>query len=125
MDSKTSPAILEISWGKLKVQNQEKVFKDAKLFPGGSRAWDWNETGTKHTPGILPDDVIELLNYGAKVIVLSKGFLGRLLIKSETIDLLAKEKIPFYILDTKEAATMYNKLAQKDCSPGGLFHTTC
>jgi hypothetical protein len=28
------------------------TFKDAKLFPGGARAWDWRETGTGHVPGI-------------------------------------------------------------------------
>ena len=29
----------------------------AKLYPGGARAWDWRETGTRHRPGIQPADI--------------------------------------------------------------------
>jgi hypothetical protein len=29
-------------------------FKDAKIFPGDAREWDWRETGTRHVPGINP-----------------------------------------------------------------------
>ena len=50
----------------------EKPYKDAKLFPGGSREWNWRETGTEHVPGIQPADVQELLDHGAKVVVLSR-----------------------------------------------------
>ena len=46
--------------GRLVVDDRTS-FRDAKLFPGGSRKWDWNETGTHHTPGIQPADVKELL----------------------------------------------------------------
>jgi hypothetical protein len=41
-------------------------FKDAKVFPGGAREWDWRETGTRHVPGIQPADVQELIEHGAK-----------------------------------------------------------
>ena len=50
--------------------------KDAKLYPGGARAWDWRETGTRHDPGIQPTDVAELLDHGAEVVVLSTGVFG-------------------------------------------------
>jgi len=33
--------------------------KDFKLYPGGGREWDWDETRTWHTPGIQPADVKE------------------------------------------------------------------
>jgi hypothetical protein len=42
---KTSPKILAVSWGQLEVDGLS-TGKDFKLFPGGGRAWDWNETGT-------------------------------------------------------------------------------
>src|SRR5215210_1208827 len=71
-----SPRITHLFWGHLEVE--DRSFKDAKLFPGGSRAWDWNETGTDHVPGIQPADVEELLEHGASVVVLSKGFYERL-----------------------------------------------
>ena len=31
--------------------------KDFKLYPGGGREWDWNEPGTRHTPGIRRNEL--------------------------------------------------------------------
>ncbi len=36
---------------RLEVEGRQ-TFKDAKIFPGGPRGWDWRETGTSHVPGI-------------------------------------------------------------------------
>jgi hypothetical protein len=47
-----SPRILHVSWGKLEVEGKTEPYKDAKLFPGGSREWNWRDTGTSHSPGI-------------------------------------------------------------------------
>jgi hypothetical protein len=44
-DKIRSPRITHVSWGHLEVEGGRR-FKDAKLFPGGSREWDWRETGT-------------------------------------------------------------------------------
>jgi hypothetical protein len=52
-----SPRIKHVSWGRLEVQGQAEPYKDAKLFPGGSRTWNWRETGTGHRPGIQIADV--------------------------------------------------------------------
>jgi len=52
-----SPRILHVSWGKLKVEGRAEPYKDAKLFPGGSREWNWRDTGTSHRPGIQIADV--------------------------------------------------------------------
>lgn len=120
---KKSPRITEISWGRIQVEGN-RSFKDAKLFPGGSREWDWSETGTHHEPGIQPADVQELLENGAEVIVLSKGYYERLQICPETLDLLEGQGIGFYILQTEEAVTKYNQLCAKELV-GGLFHSTC
>ena len=62
-----SPRIAHLSWGRLEVEGHP-TFKDAKLFPGGARAWDWRETGTEHVPGIQSADVEELLEHGATVL---------------------------------------------------------
>ena len=59
-----SPGIKHLSWGRLETEHGE--FKDAKLFPGGAREWDWNETGTRHEPGVQPADVEELLEHGGR-----------------------------------------------------------
>ena len=65
-----SPRILHLSWGHIEVEGHPP-FKDAKVFPGGAREWDWRDTGTRHVPGIQPADVRELIEHGAKAVVLS------------------------------------------------------
>ena len=70
-----SPRILHLSWGHIEVDGHPP-FKDAKVFPGGAREWDWRETGTRHVPGIQPADVQELIEHGAKAVVLTKGIRG-------------------------------------------------
>lgn len=73
-----SPKITHLSWGCIEVEGQDGAFKDAELFPGGAREWDWNETDTSHEPGTQPADVEELLEQGTTVVVLSMGFYERL-----------------------------------------------
>jgi hypothetical protein len=72
-----SPRITHLSWGHVEVEGHPR-FRDAKVFPGGAREWDWRETGTRHEPGIQPADVQELIERGAKAVVLSKGIWERL-----------------------------------------------
>ena len=67
-----APRVREISWGHMEVEGLG-AGKDFKLYPGGGRAWDWTETGTRHSPGIQPADVEELLARGAATVVLSQG----------------------------------------------------
>jgi hypothetical protein len=125
MDKKErSPRIINISWGHLEVEGQALPYKDAKLFPGGSREWQWGETGTSHNPGIQPADIEELLEHGAKVIVLSKGDFGRLGVKKETLQMLKERGIPVHVHKTKKAVQRYNELAEKE-KVGALIHSTC
>ena len=122
--SNRSPRIINVSWGRLEVEGEAEPYKDAKLFPGGSRAWNWRETKTTHRPGIQIADVQELLDHGANVIVLSRGMAECLQVPRETLDFLRQRQIAAHVLPTKEAAALYNKLAQTE-PVGGLFHTTC
>ena len=119
-----SPRITHLSWGQLNVEGKETVYKDAKLFPGGSREWDWNETGTSHNPGIQPADIEELLENGAKVIILSKGINEKLQTDPATIEILEEKGITYHILQTEKAVEKYNQLCEKE-AVGGLFHSTC
>jgi hypothetical protein len=98
--------------------------RDFKLYPGGGRAWDWTETGTRHVPGIQPSDVQELLDHGAKVVVLSRGMLRALRTCEETCVLLDELAVPYDILETSEAVRRYNALRETE-PVGGLFHSTC
>ena len=117
-----SPRITRVSWGRLEVEDGS--FKDAKLFPGGSREWDWNETGTRHVPGIQPSDVEELLERGATVVVLSRGFEERLRVRPETLRMLEDEGVPVHVEQTEEAVRLYNELRENE-KVGALIHSTC
>jgi hypothetical protein len=119
-----SPRIKQVSWGRLEVEGKAESYKDAKLFPGGSRDWNWRETGTGHSPGIQVADVQELLDHGARVVVLSRGMAECLHVPRETLDFLRQHQITAHVLPTKEAVALYNKLAETELI-GGLFHTTC
>jgi hypothetical protein len=118
-----SPRIERVSWGRLDVEGGG-TFKDAKLFPGGAREWDWRETGTQHSPGIQPADVQELLEHGARVVVLSRGMLRRLQVRPETLRGLEARGVAVHVLPTKKAVALYNELAAEEVV-GGLFHSTC
>jgi hypothetical protein len=124
MDAKPqSPRIAHLSWGRLEIDGHG-AFKDAKLYPGGAREWDWGETGTRHLPGIQPADVSELLERGAEVVVLAKGIDERLEVCPETLALLKNRGIPAHVLPTEDAVRLYNELTATR-RVGGLFHSTC
>ena len=118
-----TPRIAHISWGRLEVEGYSP-FKDAKVFPGGARAWDWRETGTRHSPGMQPGDVQELIDRGAEAVVLYKGIWERLQVCPETLKSLADSDIAVEVLQTEEAVKRFNEL-RKSMPVGGLFHSTC
>lgn len=122
---KTSPKITFFKWGKLEITGYDEPFRDAKLYPGGAREWDWNETGTRHSPGIQPADVDELLENGAQVIVLSKGVQLRLKTQKETLQYLEDKGIAVHVLQTEKAIKKYNELAESGEKVGALIHSTC
>jgi hypothetical protein len=99
--------------------------KDFKLWPGGGREWDWTETGTRHSPGIQPADVDELVQHGTRVVVLSRGKLLRLRTCPETLELLRSKGVKYHIAETSKAARIYNELVAAGEAAGGLFHSTC
>ncbi|KAF7509559.1 hypothetical protein GJ744_007959 [Endocarpon pusillum] len=60
------PTISSISWGRIQFSDSDNLpeGKDYKVYPGGGRPWDWNETGTRHSPGVQIGDVEELVTKG-------------------------------------------------------------
>ena len=118
-----SPRITHISWGKMEVEGLGPG-KDLKLFPGGGREWDWNETGTRHVPGIQPSDVVELLDQGSEVIVLTRGMELVLQTCPETLALLEERGVVVHVEETRAGVELYNRLAVSQ-RVGGLFHSTC
>jgi len=110
-------------WGEIIINNNK--YKDAKCYPGGVRAWDWNETGTRHKPGIQIADIKELLDNKSEIIILSKGVDNVLCTKDETFDYLKENKIEYYHLQSEEAVKKYNELCDLGKKVGGVFHSTC
>ena len=117
-----SPKIKSFSWGEIKTDNNR--YKDAKLFPGGSSEWDWNETGTKHVPGIQPVDVKELLDHNPEVVILSKGVNERLQTMDKTVEYLQDAGCDYFILQTEKAVKKYNDLCSNK-RVAALIHSTC
>lgn len=118
-----SPRITELSWGS--VETQAGTFRDVKLWPGGGRGWDWNETGTDHVPGVQPGDVEELLNNGAEVVVVGRGQRERLHVMDETLSTIEDRGAIAEVLETQAAVQRYNELAGEGVAVGALIHSTC
>lgn len=119
-----APSITDVSWGQVEVEDHG-TFKDAKLWPGGARAWDWDETGTRHAPGVQVQDVQELLDHGARIVVLSRGMNRRLQVQDETLEHLRERGIQVEVLQTEEAVEVYNELVRRGLPVGALLHSTC
>ena len=124
--ARQSPDIANIEWGQITVSGADgrHAYKDAKLWPGGSREWDWNETGTRHVPGIQTADVRELVEHGAQTVILSKGMTERLEVDPDTLEWLEEQGSTAHVLETNQAVERYNQLAG-DEPVGALIHSTC
>ncbi len=118
-----APRIADSRWGRIELDDG-RSFKDAKLWPGGGREWDWNETGTGHRPGIQPADVDELLEHGAEVVILTRGRVRALSVPDETVTRVEAAGAEALVLPTGQAIEKYNEL-REDRAVGGLFHSTC
>lgn len=122
MDAR-SPSIRSVAWGS--VDTDVGSFRDAKLWPGGGRGWDWNETGTSHRPGIQPADVAEVVDNGARVLVLSRGQQRRLQVMDATLQHLEEQGVAVEVLESQAAVDRYNELAGEGRAVGALIHSTC
>ncbi|CAB1348849.1 unnamed protein product [Coregonus sp. 'balchen'] len=110
----SSPEIASLSWGHMKVKGCSSAYKDCKVWPGGSRAWDWRETGTDHHPGVQPADLEEVLQKGVEILVIGRGM-------SEAL----QRGVELRVLQTEKAVTEYNNLVGQGAKVGGVFHSTC
>ena len=119
-----SPKVVSDSWGELEIEGIGPL-RDAKLWPGGAREWDWNETGTQHEPGIQPADVDELLAYDPEVIVLSRGRERRLQTQPQTLAVLQDRNIEVVVEETSVAISTYNRLSSEGRRVAALVHSTC
>ncbi|MEC4570942.1 MTH938/NDUFAF3 family protein [Streptomyces virginiae] len=116
--------MITLEWGATEVEGLPPG-KDFVLYPVGGHPWDRAAHGTRHSPGVQPGDVRELLERGATVIVLGLGMDERLRIAPQTLELLRKTGVEAHVRETRAAAALYNFLAAGGRPVGGLFHSTC
>ena len=119
-----SPRVISSNWGSIEAEHIGR-HKDLKLWPGGGREWNWEETNTQHDPGIQATDVQELLHHGSEIVILSTGRNMALQVSPDALRLLEDRGIRYHILETGKAIALYNLLAGESRCVGGLFHTTC
>lgn len=118
-----SPKIHELDWGRVHTEIGE--FRDAKLWPGGGRGWDWNETGTHHSPGVQTADVRELVENGSLTVIIGRGQNERLEVTGEAREWLQGKDVTLEILESSRAVQRYNTLAAEGRAVGTLIHSTC
>lgn len=123
MSATRSPDIYELDWGRVHTEVGE--FRDAKLWPGGGRGWDWNETGTHHSPGAQIDDVRELVENGSETVIIGRGQNERLGVTEEAREWLASQGTELEILESSRAVDRYNSLRAEGVAVGALIHSTC
>jgi hypothetical protein len=127
MSHPASPRVVHIEWGRIEValaDDASRVFKDVRLYPGGAREWDWNETGMRHVPGIQVADVEELLAKGSRTIILSRGMQLVLQVPPATVEWLEKQGVRVEVLESSLAVARYNELCAHE-PVGALIHSTC
>lgn len=115
--------VTSFSWGR--ISTQAGVFRDAKLWPDGGRNWDWAETGTDHSVGLQPADVQELLDHGARIIVVGRGQHERLSVLGVAVNTAEHAGARMEVLPTDAAVECYNALVDQGEQVGALIHTTC
>lgn len=121
--TETSPKITRLHWGS--VETEAGTFRDAKLWPGGGRNWDWRETGTRHDPGIQPADVEEVLSHGARLVILGRGQQGRLEVPHETTAAIEAQGAAWQLSESGDAVERYNAAVEDGEAVGALIHSTC
>jgi hypothetical protein len=115
---------LDDGWGFVDVDGLGRL-RDAKLWPGGGRGWDWNETGTHHRPGIQPADLADLLDHDPDAVVLSRGRQLRLETTAEALALLTARDVEVIREETGVAIGEYNRLAAAGRRVAALLHSAC
>lgn len=118
-----SPRIERLDWGRVHTEIGE--FRDAKLWPGGGRAWDWTETGTHHSPGVQTADVREVAENGSKVVIIGCGQNERLEVTEQAREWLDDQDARVEVLESSQAMDRYNALAGDGVAVGALIHSTC
>ena len=118
-----SPVITSFRWGRIEA-SAGRTFKDARLYPGGAAAWDWNTTGTRHQPGIQVADIDDLLSTQPQTVILTRGIQLVLQVPERTIEFVRATGALVLVLQSEDAVTEYNRRARAE-RVVAIVHSTC
>lgn len=127
----SSPEIASISWGHMKVKGCTATYKDCKVWPGGSRAWDWRETGTDHVPGVQPADLEEILKKGVEILVIGRGMSEVLQVPSSTLDYVKQKGVDVKVFQTERPSRSTTawlgggRRSEESFTPPAEYTTSC
>ena len=116
-------SIASFRWGQI-VDSDGRIFKDARLFPGGVEEWDWGKTGTRHDPGIQIADLADLVAAKPDVVILSRGVDLVLQVPQATIDFARSHAATVLVLQSEQAVAEYNRRIANE-RVVALVHSTC
>uniref|UniRef100_A0A9L0IVQ5 Mth938 domain-containing protein n=1 Tax=Equus asinus TaxID=9793 RepID=A0A9L0IVQ5_EQUAS len=80
---------------------------------------------SKHSPGVQPADVEEVVQKGVQTLVIGRGMSEALKVPPSTVEYLKKQGIDVRVLQTEQAVKEYNALVAQGVRVGGVFHSTC
>lgn len=117
--------ITKAKWGLIEFGFGKPSFTDAICNWLGHYEWNWQETGTHHSPGIQVADIIKICDEGTELLILSTGYKDMLQIAHESIEYLQQRKIPYVVLNTEQATRKFNHELYKGTKVAALLHSTC
>ena len=116
-------SITSFQWGQI-IDSSGRIFKDARLFPGGVEEWDWRTTGTRHDPGIQTADFEDLVATKPDLVILSRGVDLVLQVPQATIDFARSHAARVLVLQSEQAVAEYNRRITSE-RVVALIHSTC
>jgi ankyrin repeat protein len=120
---RANPLIGSFGWGRIE-DSSKRVFKDARLYPGGAAGWDWTRTGTHHQPGIQFADVEDLLSLRPATVILTRGVNLVLEVPERTVERVREAGPEVLVLQTEDAVREYNRRVRTE-RVVALVHSTC
>ena len=118
-----SPLVAAFRWGVIE-DSTGRVFKDARLYPGGTEGWDWRKTGTHHEPGIQVADFEDLLTLHPASVILTRGVQLVLQVPEATVAYARASGAEVLVLQSEDAVAEYNRRARRE-PVVALIHSTC
>jgi hypothetical protein len=112
--------IEEYSFGKIRIDGKTYT-QDVIIFPDHVHSPWWRAEG--HVLAI--EDLAGILDNPPRVLVIGKGYLGRMAVSPETLAALQARGIEVRIHRTKAAVEEYNRLGRESDEVVAALHLTC